>query len=582
MILRAPSPADVALRYWEALDLPADLVRPALLPLRARAKIPAAVGWPEFNWEHGRRAIVAARHAGDAPNVGLVLGTGTRLVSVDIDGPAGEAALASASGGEAPPTWEILTGSGRGRQLVYRLPPDWTGPAPRTLLMREGGHEELLLLGDASQVVLPPSIHPETGAEYRWAPGRAPHELAALPAVAPAWVQAAFRGAQPAGLPSSPGAGHAGATQPLPAGLTDADLEAYARGLAPVPRDAGHPVLVQLAVRLARAGASPDQVGRVLARVRTARGAGRDDGLPQWLATRARAVATRPDSRWSAVLQDVLGEAPATVQDLDGGKLFFPGIEDLSTISYAPSFFGAADDEAPTCGCCVLAEDVTRPGQYRVLRMPCRKHECAHCRDWWRYHVYRRYAPCLEWGDGIVRIDCPAERIAGLQRILSRIAYDDGTPVRGFWIPSANGGRIYWVLSRWDRIGGEELSLTEARIRLAEDLRDVPAPAKGRRGIQPFGHLWPDEGEVTAPPDVWRPILQRAAATAPDVAFELAAEGASVAPSRTWSCGPVTAWILPDVRGPRDLPQRMLATGRWRRVRWQKKMRDPGLVRQVE
>lgn len=577
MIQRAPSPADLALRYWEALDLP-DLVRPALLPLRARAKIPAALGWPQYDWAAGRRALVAARNHGDAANVGLVLGTGTRLVSVDVDGPAGEAALAAASGGITPSTWEILTGSGRGRQLVYRLPPDWAGPAPRTLLLRDADHQELLLLGDASQVVLPPSIHPETGAEYRWAPGHAPHELA-LPAVAPAWVQAAFRGAQPAGLPAvAPGGPARPGSQPLPVGVSDADLETYARGLAPVPRDAGHPVLVAVAVRLARAGASPDQVGRVLARVRTARGAGRDDGLPAWLATRARAVAPRPDPRWASVLTDVLGEAPAAE------SCSIPGIEDLSSsssLSYAPAFFGAADDAAPTCGCCVLAEDVTRPGAYRVLRVPCRRHECAHCRDWWRYHAYRRYAPCLEWGDGVVRIDCPDERIAGLQRVLQRIAYADGTPVRGWWI-ARDGGRIYYVLSRWDRIGGEELSLAEARVRLAEDLRDVPAPAKGRRGIQPFGHLWPDEGEVTAPPDVWRPVLERAAATAPDVAHELAVAGADVAPSRTWSCGPVTAWILPAVRGPRDLAERMLATGRWRRVRWPKKMRDPGLVRQAE
>jgi putative DNA primase/helicase len=121
-------------------------------------------------------------------NVGMTLGGISRLIGLDIDGPAGEELLRRLSRGDLPPTLEFTTG--KGRRPLFRVPEGIElRPTPKPGgLEIEGG--ELRLLGLGSQTVMPPSRHKD-GRRYSWVPGRGPGEIE--PAVAPAWVVALMR-----------------------------------------------------------------------------------------------------------------------------------------------------------------------------------------------------------------------------------------------------------------------------------------------------------------------------------------------------------------------------------------------------
>jgi hypothetical protein len=126
-------------------------------------------------------------------NVGMTLGGITGLIGLDVDGNSGEEVLGRLSRGDLPPTLEFT--SGKGRRLLYRVPPGLTlRPTPRPGgLEVEGG--ELRLLGLGSQTVMPPSRHQQSGRRYAWVPGRASGEIE--PVVAPAWVVELMRSDRP-------------------------------------------------------------------------------------------------------------------------------------------------------------------------------------------------------------------------------------------------------------------------------------------------------------------------------------------------------------------------------------------------
>ncbi|WP_339192775.1 bifunctional DNA primase/polymerase [Paenibacillus sp. FSL W8-1287] len=106
-------------------------------------------------------------------NVGLVLGTVSGLVGIDVDGPYGEELLAEWSSGDLPDTWEFTTPGG-GRRLLYAVP-----SGLKTTKYAKGHpekpHEECALLGDGHQTVLPPSRH-ANGGLYSWKGGCNPWE----------------------------------------------------------------------------------------------------------------------------------------------------------------------------------------------------------------------------------------------------------------------------------------------------------------------------------------------------------------------------------------------------------------------
>lgn len=133
---------------------------------KSRGKAPL-MAWAEFQTRIADEAEIREwwRHWPNA-NVGVVLGTISGMIGLDIDGPAGEAALASLSGNNLPETLEFVTPGG-GRRLLY-LCSDETKIRPFQL--SGGDKQEVRLLGDGSQTVAPPSRH-NTGGYYQWIKG---------------------------------------------------------------------------------------------------------------------------------------------------------------------------------------------------------------------------------------------------------------------------------------------------------------------------------------------------------------------------------------------------------------------------
>jgi hypothetical protein len=163
---------------------------------------PARDTWKEFQ---ARRATAAEiRRWWDVHphlNVGLALGPVSALVAIDIDTDDGEKLLAELSGGDLPPTLEYRTG--RGKRPLYRLPP---GAAIATTAFTRPGTrvETLRLMSTGSQVVLPPSIHPN-GSVYTWTEGRGPGEIE--PADVPGWWLSLKPGRGGANGPADPADG---------------------------------------------------------------------------------------------------------------------------------------------------------------------------------------------------------------------------------------------------------------------------------------------------------------------------------------------------------------------------------------
>jgi predicted P-loop ATPase len=59
----------------------------------------------------------------------------------------------------------VMSGRGNGSMHIYALT---STPTKTKVLVREKDKWEIQLLGQGAQVVLPPSIHPDTGKEYKW------------------------------------------------------------------------------------------------------------------------------------------------------------------------------------------------------------------------------------------------------------------------------------------------------------------------------------------------------------------------------------------------------------------------------
>lgn len=126
------------------------------IPVEPRGKRPL-FPWEEFcERQPTLDEIRAWWTAWPDANVALVMGRG--MVVVDVDGPAGEVALA-VSGVELPPTAEVKTGNGR---HLYYLAKD----VPNAV----GVLEKVDVRSDRGYVVAPPSVH-SSGVEYTWERG---------------------------------------------------------------------------------------------------------------------------------------------------------------------------------------------------------------------------------------------------------------------------------------------------------------------------------------------------------------------------------------------------------------------------
>lgn len=139
----------------------------ALIPLEG--KIPTIK-----DWTHAQRPSEAEirEWCAASSNIGVRTGAASGIVVIDADGGSSVAEL------DLPETPTVITGGG-GRHYFYRIN---GGPPIGNSAGKLAPHVDVR--GDGGQVVLAGSIHPDTGAIYRWAPDLSPDDLplADLPA----------------------------------------------------------------------------------------------------------------------------------------------------------------------------------------------------------------------------------------------------------------------------------------------------------------------------------------------------------------------------------------------------------------
>ncbi len=148
----------------------------------SHGKVPVILGW-QTRTTTKKEEVTKWFASHPHRNIGLPTGNASKLVGIDVDGELGEKYLQELSKGDLPETWEFTTG--KGRRLLYALP---DGIKVKKFKQAEKGtkHEELALLGDGQQTVVPPSIH-VLGHKYTWLSGRSPFDMA-RPAAAPEWM----------------------------------------------------------------------------------------------------------------------------------------------------------------------------------------------------------------------------------------------------------------------------------------------------------------------------------------------------------------------------------------------------------
>ncbi|MDL2263684.1 phage/plasmid primase, P4 family [Synergistaceae bacterium OttesenSCG-928-I11] len=96
-------------------------------------------------------------------NLGLVLGSPSGIVAIDVDGQGGFKILRELSGENLPPTVEYTTPGG-GHRYIYRIPDCFKGKRFKKYSKTgDEPHTEVALLGDGQQTVLPYSRHPNGG-----------------------------------------------------------------------------------------------------------------------------------------------------------------------------------------------------------------------------------------------------------------------------------------------------------------------------------------------------------------------------------------------------------------------------------
>lgn len=129
------------------------------VPIPLHGKVPTLQGWQEIPQVTPE---MIDQWVADGKLTNLGLRTGDRgLIVLDFDGKAGYEAFVQAFG-ELADTYTVATGSGDGMHVYYHL----SGELPKSTgqLIVPGGFLEIKAKG--RQVVIPPSIHPDTGALY--------------------------------------------------------------------------------------------------------------------------------------------------------------------------------------------------------------------------------------------------------------------------------------------------------------------------------------------------------------------------------------------------------------------------------
>ena len=105
-----------------------------------------------------------------AGNLGLRTGSVSGIVVIDDDSPDGRATAAL----DLPKTVTVVTGGG-GRHFYFRAPDVPLGTSRGNL------PAQIDVRGDGGQVVLPGSVHPETGMLYEWLASHSPNDVEVAP-----------------------------------------------------------------------------------------------------------------------------------------------------------------------------------------------------------------------------------------------------------------------------------------------------------------------------------------------------------------------------------------------------------------
>lgn len=137
----------------------------SVIPLRAKDKVPAlskqSGGWEKYQSERADEAQIRAWwERFPKANVGVVTGSVSGIVVLDIDGPEGEASLAKITDLFGPLPETLASSTGKGVHYVFRHP----GVELRNFAKRGVNID---FRGDGGYICAPPSIHP-SGREYAW------------------------------------------------------------------------------------------------------------------------------------------------------------------------------------------------------------------------------------------------------------------------------------------------------------------------------------------------------------------------------------------------------------------------------
>lgn len=155
------------LTEWSRL-VEVTLRRPPLICCNGKA--PLHTDWPSGPWDDpdGWRA----RLVGHAQNVGMLTGRGVLAVDADLYKVGGEGALEALVDVTALDLGTVTAITGRGgRHLLYSYDPALHVPS---IPLEPLGFPGIEVKADGGQVIVEPSIHPDTGEPYRWEEGFGP------------------------------------------------------------------------------------------------------------------------------------------------------------------------------------------------------------------------------------------------------------------------------------------------------------------------------------------------------------------------------------------------------------------------
>jgi Bifunctional DNA primase/polymerase, N-terminal/AAA domain/Primase C terminal 1 (PriCT-1) len=155
-----------------------------------------------------------------AANVGVVLGAVSGIIGIDIDSIEGDVMLHELARGDLPATLMFCTGRDDSFRLLYQLPKNHD--APTIPIRSKDGKEPLKILGNGSQTVMPPSVHPN-GATYSWVHERGLNEIEIAPA--PKWLLDLLKSKSSKNTAAVPAQGkHLATGSPIPEGGRDNHL----------------------------------------------------------------------------------------------------------------------------------------------------------------------------------------------------------------------------------------------------------------------------------------------------------------------------------------------------------------------